>query len=76
MGGQLILRPLHQPRQLRDIRRNAPRLIACEQVRSRPPSGLGLEIYVSQRLTVVVADDEAGSVVLFDIPGRREAAGG
>ena len=26
-------------------------------------------------LTVVVADDEAASVVLFDIPGRREAAG-
>ena len=51
-----------------------PCLITREQVRRRPPSGLGLEIHVSQRLTVIVADDEAASVVLFDIPGRGEAA--
>ena len=36
--------------------------------------GLGLKINVSQRLTVVVADDETTAVVFFDIPGRREAA--
>jgi hypothetical protein len=50
------------------------RLIAREQISGRAPSGFALEINVSQRLTVVVADDEAASVVLFDIPGRREAA--
>ena len=62
-----ILRPLQQLWQLGDIGRYPPRLIACEQVRRRPPSGLGLEIHVSQRLTVVVADDEAASVLFFDI---------
>ena len=38
------------------------------------PAGLGLEAHVSERWTIVVADDEAAAVVLFDIPGRREAA--
>ena len=52
------------------------RLIAREQISGRAPSGFALEINVSQRLTVVVADDEAASVVLFDIPRRREAARG
>ena len=40
----------------------------------RPPSRLGLEIQVSQSLTVVVADDVTALVVLFDVPGWREAA--
>jgi hypothetical protein len=69
-----ILRPLQQLWQLGDIGRYLPRLIACEQVRRRPPSGLGLEIHVSQRLTIVVADDEATAVVFLDVPRRWEAA--
>jgi hypothetical protein len=69
-----ILRPLQQLWQLGDIGRYPPRLIACEQVRRRPPSGLGLEIHVSQRLTIVVADDEATAVVFLDVPRRWEAA--
>ena len=69
-----ILRPLQQLWQLGDIGRYPPRLIACEQVRRRPPSGLGLEIHVSQRLTIVVADDEETAVVFLDVPRRWEAA--
>jgi hypothetical protein len=54
--------------------RYAPRLVACEQPGSRPPSGLGLEIHVSQRLTVVVADDEASLVGFCYVPWRGKAA--
>ena len=61
-------------RQLRNIRRNAPCLIAREQVRGRAPAGLVLEIDVRQRLPVVVLHDETG-VGLVDRPWRREAAG-
>ena len=38
------------------------------------PSRLILEIDVGELLTVVVAHDEAGIVVFFDRPQRREAA--
>ena len=50
-------------RQLADIGRYAPRLVACGQVRNRSPSGL-VETHVGQRLTIVVADDKAAPVVL------------
>ncbi len=42
----------------------------------RAPTELLLEIEIPQRLPVVVADDEAGVVVLLDHPGRREAVRG
>ena len=51
---RLILRPLHQLRQLRNIYRYPSRLIAREQISGRAPSGFALEIHVSQRLTVIV----------------------
>jgi hypothetical protein len=44
-------------RQLSDVCRDAPRLVAGEQVRGGAPSGLLLEI--DERMSVVVADDEA-----------------
>ena len=53
------------------IRLASSRVSSLAAVRRR---GLGLKINVSQRLTVVVADDETTAVVFFDIPGRREAA--
>jgi hypothetical protein len=37
-------------------------------------AGLGLEIHVNQRLTVVVADDETNAVVFLFVPRWREAA--
>jgi hypothetical protein len=50
------------------------RLIAREQLRSRSPTGLILEIEIGERLTAGVADDEARLVVFLDRPGWREAA--
>ena len=47
--------PSEQLRQLGDVGRDAPRFIAREQIGRCASSGLGLEIDVSQRLTVVVA---------------------
>ena len=43
-------------------------LISREQISRGAPSGFGLEIHVSQRLTVVVADDKAALVVFLDVP--------
>ena len=40
----------------------------------RAPGGLRLIVDVAQRLPVVIPDDDAASVVLFDVPRRREAA--
>ena len=39
-----------------------------------PSAGLRPTVDVAQRLPVVIPDDEAASVVLFDVPWRREAA--
>ena len=49
---------------------------ASSRVRSAPPLDvqLFLEIDVSERLTIGVADDEAGVVHLVERPRRREAA--
>jgi hypothetical protein len=66
--------PFHQLRQLSDIRRDPPCLVACEQLGCGPSSGLGFEIHISQCHPVIVADDEAAAIVLFDVPGRRESA--
>src|SRR5271169_6355598 len=62
-----------QIRQLSDIRRYAPRLIAGEQVRPRSSAGLVLEIDVGELVPVVIPDDEA-RLRLIDGPRRREAA--
>ena len=51
-----------QLRQLGDVCRDAPRLVACEQVGSRAAAWVILEIYVCQRMAVVVPHDEAGRV--------------
>ena len=48
----------HQLRQLGDVRSDAPRLVAGEQIGSRAPAGVTLEIDVGERLTVLVADDD------------------
>ena len=65
-----------QLRQLGEVCRRPPRLVAGEQLRRRSPTGLVLEVEVAERLPGAVADDEAGVVVLLDRPGRREAAHG
>ena len=43
--------------------------------RCGPPPRLRLEVDIGECLPVAVTDDVAASVVLFDVPGRREAAG-
>jgi hypothetical protein len=63
-----------QLRQFRNVGRNAPGFVAGEQIGSRAPAGIVLEIDECQRLRVAVAHDEAW-LSLFDCPGRREAAG-
>jgi hypothetical protein len=66
--------PSEQLRQLGDVGRDAPRFIAREQIGRCASSGLGLEIDVSQRLTVVVADDETTALVFLYVPRWRKAA--
>jgi hypothetical protein len=60
--------------QLGEDRRYPPRLVLGEQLGGRAASRLPLEIDVSERLPVGVADDEAGVVHLVERPRRREAA--
>jgi hypothetical protein len=60
-------------RQLRHVGRNPPRLVFREQLGSRSPAGLILEIDIGELLAVVIAHDKAGGLLL-DRPGRREAA--
>jgi hypothetical protein len=55
------------------IARQPPRLGSFAAER---PTRLVLEIEVAERLPGVVADDEAGVVMLLDRPGRWEAARG
>ena len=71
-GFLFCVRP--QLRQPGDVGRYPPRLIATEQVGGRVPAGLRLIVDVAQRLPVVIPDDEAASIVLFDVPWWREAA--
>ena len=71
---RLILRPLQQLRQLSDVGRYSSRLITGEQLAGGSSARLSLEKYVSQRLTIVVADDETTSVVFLYVPRWREAA--
>jgi hypothetical protein len=56
--------PRQRLRQLGDVHRDAPGLVAGEQMRRRPSS---------ERVAVGVADDKA-RVRLLDGPGRRKAA--
>ena len=64
--------------QLGDVGGDAPRFVAGEEVRRRTSSRLPLEIDVSERLPISIADDEGPTtqlgVGLVDGPGRREAA--
>ena len=66
---KLILRSLQQVRQLRDIDRDAPRLIACQASHRRR---LVFVIDVGKRLSVGIADDEAlGAFVDCQGSGKR-----
>jgi hypothetical protein len=67
------LKAEQQLRQLRHVDRNPPRLVLREQLGGRAPAGLLLEINVSELLAAMVNHDKAGGL-LFDRPGRREAA--
>src|SRR6516162_1545553 len=62
--------PSEKFRQLGDVGRNPPRLVAGEWLGARPPV-LGVD--VSEGLSVMVAHDEIG-VLILDGPVRREAA--
>jgi hypothetical protein len=64
-----------QLRQLGDVRRDPPRLIAGQQLRRRSPAGLILEIDVGERLAGVVLHDEAGVRFLDDPRGGRRCPG-
>jgi hypothetical protein len=70
----LILGPTQKFRQLRDIRRDPPRLVPGEQASGRSTARLRLIVDVAQCLPVVIPDDKAIPVMLFNIPRRREAA--
>ena len=59
--------------QLGDVHRDAPGLVAGEQMRRRPSSRLFLEVHIGERVAVGVADDEA-RVRLLDGLWRRKAA--
>jgi hypothetical protein len=65
-----------QPRQLSDVGRNPSGFVPGQQARCGLSPGLRLEVDVGESQPVTVADDVAASVVLFDVPGRREAASG
>src|SRR5262249_53908626 len=58
-----------------DIGCDPSRLVFRQQLGGRAPARLILEIDISELLSVVVADDEVGGLLL-DGPRRREAAGG
>ena len=62
-----LLRPSQQLRQLGNIDREPPCLVAREQSRCRPPPRLILAKHVTARLPAVVARDEANAVVP-DVP--------
>ena len=66
-------RPAQQLRQLGDVHGDAPGLVAGEQLGRRSPPEFILAIDVGERLTISIADDEAG-VGFLGRPGRREAA--
>jgi hypothetical protein len=62
--------------QLGEVYSDPPSLVLGEQVGRRASARLVLEVEIAERLTVLVADDEAGVVVLFERSRRREAAWG
>ena len=68
-------RALHQLRQLRNIRRNPSRFVFRQQISCGSASRLKFIIDIRKRVALLVPHDEAGAVV-FDGPGRREAARG
>jgi hypothetical protein len=73
-GSNSMLRTFELVWQLSDICSDPARFVSRQQTGGGTSTGLRLEINVSQRLTVVVADDEATAVMFFDVPRWREAA--
>jgi hypothetical protein len=67
------LPPQQQLRQLGDVGGDAPGVVVGGQVSRRAPTGLVLEVEVTERLPVGIADDEA-LCVLVDGPRRRGVA--
>ena len=57
---RLILRPAQQLRRLGDVGGDAPGLIAGKQIGGRATAGITLEIYLGERVLVLVADNETG----------------
>src|SRR5690349_1150655 len=60
-------------RNLRDVRRDPARVVTREQFGGGPSTGFLLEINVCQRLSVVVAHDEA-RLGFFGRPGWRKTS--
>ena len=56
---------------------HSPRLIACQQLCGGTSARLILEVNVSERVAVMIPNDEAGVVVLVDSHGggKRRSAG-
>jgi len=79
LGLKAKLASAHQLRQLGDIHRNPPRLIARHEVRRQAPPGFVLEMDVGERVVVGIADNVAilaePGVRVIDRPGRWEAGG-
>jgi hypothetical protein len=57
-----------QLRQLRDIRRNAPRLVLCREIGGRSPAGLVLKIDLRYLKAVRVLDDKQALLVSSGSP--------
>jgi hypothetical protein len=74
LTGVLILWPFQQVRQLANIDRDTPRLIARQAAHYPVSAGLILEINVGECLTMRVADAEAFGGFVY-LPGCGEAAG-
>src|ERR1700691_6063565 len=64
----------NSPRQLGEVDRHPPRLLLGEQIGRLAPAGFFLDIEIAEPFPIVVANNEAGVVVLLDGRGRREAA--
>ena len=80
----LVCHATYVARPMRAIKPKPPGAALCpsvlrvgggQQLGRRAPTGLVLEIEITERLPVGVLHDEARVVMLIDDPTRREAAG-
>ena len=64
-----------QLRQLGDVGGDAPGFVLGHEIGRRSAPGLLLVVHIRKRIPVAILHDEASVIVIFNRPGRREAAG-